>query len=63
MLANDKAFHNTLIEPGPLTTSDHTPIIIKITSKPIEIPKKKVITQIKRTGMHLKGKLRKGHKT
>lgn len=33
VLANDKTFHNAEIEQGPLTTSDHIPIIITITAK------------------------------
>lgn len=37
VLCNDKTFHNILIEQGPLTTSDHFPIICTITAKPIEI--------------------------
>lgn len=37
VLSNDKTFHNILIEQGPLTTSDHFPIICTITAKPIEI--------------------------
>lgn len=37
ILCNDKTYRNILIEPGPLTTSDHNPILCKITAKPIEI--------------------------
>ena len=36
--ANKKAFHNYNITPGPQTSSDHTPIIIKISTNPIAIP-------------------------
>lgn len=35
VFAKVKAIHNILEDPGPLTTTDHTPIICKITSKPI----------------------------
>lgn len=37
VLCNDKAYHNLLIEQGPLTTSDHFPIVCTITAKPIHI--------------------------
>ena len=41
VLANRQAFLNISMEPGPLTTSDHLPIKIKISTKPITIEQKK----------------------
>ena len=38
VLSNSVAYHNTHMEAGPLTTSDHIPIILKITGNPIQIP-------------------------
>ena len=38
VLANNKVFHNIELTPGPLTLSDHLPIIMKITSKAILKP-------------------------
>ena len=38
ILANNKTFHNLEITPGPVTPSDHIPILIKITSKAVKIP-------------------------
>lgn len=38
VLANTKTFHNILLEPGPLTPSDHIPIIATISIEPIYIP-------------------------
>ena len=35
MLSNKKAYLNIAIEPGKLTTSDHLPLIIRISTKPI----------------------------
>ena len=36
-LTNTKAFHNLHLEPGPITTSDHIPIIATISTSPIQI--------------------------
>lgn len=38
ILSNYRTHHNTHATPGPLTTSDHTPIIFTISSSPIQIP-------------------------
>ena len=38
ILTNYRTHHNTLIEQGPLTTSDHLPIIVTISSTPIYTP-------------------------
>ena len=35
VLSNKKAYLNTAIEPGKLTTSDYIPLIIRISTKPI----------------------------
>lgn len=44
-----------LIEPGPLTTSDHLQIICRVTEKQIFLPKYKNIQyQKKQTGLNLK---------
>ena len=37
-LSNNRAFHNIYLKPGPLTPSDHLPIIAIISSDPIQIP-------------------------
>ena len=37
ILTNNKTYHNLQIHPGPLTPSDHIPLLIKITSQPIKI--------------------------
>ena len=38
ILQNNLAFHNTHFQPGPLTPSDHIPIIATISVNPIQIP-------------------------
>ena len=38
VMSNNMAYHNIHMEAGPLTTSDHIPIIAKITGNPIQIP-------------------------
>ena len=38
VLSNMMAYHNVHLDAGPLTTSDHIPIIMKITGNPIQIP-------------------------
>lgn len=38
VLTNNKFTHNIQISPGPLTTSDHLPILMKISASPIQIP-------------------------
>jgi hypothetical protein len=38
VLTNDKTFHNLHLKPGPLTPSDHIPLIAVITVQPILIP-------------------------
>lgn len=35
ILSNNKIYHNTKIEPGPLTSSDHLPILFTITARAI----------------------------
>ena len=40
ILTNNKAFHNYYIQPGPLTTSDHLPIVLTLSTSPIQIPRK-----------------------
>jgi hypothetical protein len=37
ILSNRHAFHNHFSEPGPVTPSDHIPIIFKISTNPIQI--------------------------
>ena len=37
-LTNNRSYHNTYLRPGPLTPSDHLPIIAIISSDPIQIP-------------------------
>lgn len=37
-LSNLAAYHNILFTPGPLTTSDHTPIIATISTAPVYVP-------------------------
>ena len=37
VLTNNRTYHNIQIKPGPITPSDHIPILIKITSQPIQI--------------------------
>ncbi|KAF2356999.1 Endonuclease/exonuclease/phosphatase [Trinorchestia longiramus] len=38
VLTNTQTFHNIRLQPGPLTPSDHIPIIATITANPIQIP-------------------------
>ena len=38
ILTNNRAYHNMHIEQGPLTTSDHIPIVMTLATKPIQIP-------------------------
>ena len=38
ILSNKNAFHNHIIKPGPVTPSDHIPIIFTITASAIRIP-------------------------
>ena len=38
VLANDRAYLNIHLKPGPLTPSDHSPIIAKLSYDPIQIP-------------------------
>ena len=38
VLTNNKAFHNIHLQPGPITPSDHIPIIATISANPIQIP-------------------------
>lgn len=38
VIANNNQIHNIYISPGPITTSDHLPIIMKISASPIQIP-------------------------
>ena len=38
VLGNNKTYHNVHLTEGPFTTSDHMPIIAKITAHPIQIP-------------------------
>ena len=38
VLGNHRTFHNIHLTPGPVTSSDHIPIIAKITANPIQIP-------------------------
>ena len=37
-LANSRTFHNIYLTPGPVTSSDHIPVIITISSNLIQIP-------------------------
>ena len=38
ILSNTKTYHNHIIEAGPVTISDHLPLILTITAKAIKIP-------------------------
>lgn len=38
ILTNNNQIHNIYSHPGPITTSDHLPIIFEISSSPIQIP-------------------------
>lgn len=38
VLTNDNFNLNTYIYPGPLTSSDHIPVVIKVSASPIQIP-------------------------
>lgn len=38
VISNNKAIHNILINPGPITSSDHLPVIVKLTSTAITTP-------------------------
>ena len=38
ILTNNRTYHNTHATPGPLTTSDHIPVILTISIAPILIP-------------------------
>lgn len=38
VLHNNRAFHNIHLQPGPITPSDHIPIIGTISANPIQIP-------------------------
>ncbi|KAF2344824.1 hypothetical protein FHG87_024419, partial [Trinorchestia longiramus] len=38
VLTNTQTFHNMRLDQGPLTPSDHIPIIATITANPIQIP-------------------------
>ena len=38
MLSNKAAYHNVHLEPGPQTTSDHVPLVVKVSTNPIAIP-------------------------
>ena len=38
VLKNNNAHHNINIQPGPLTPSDHIPLLITISTNPIQIP-------------------------
>ena len=38
VLTNRQTFHNITLTPGPLTPSDHIPIIARISANPIQIP-------------------------
>lgn len=38
ILANNRMIHNTYIRAGPLTSSDHLPVILKLSAAPIQVP-------------------------
>lgn len=38
VISNNKAVHNALINPGPINTSDHIPVIINLTTTAITTP-------------------------
>jgi hypothetical protein len=38
ILCNRNTYHNHFSEPGPATPSDHTPVIFKLSTSPIQIP-------------------------
>lgn len=38
ILTNNKFTHNIHVQPGPITSSDHIPVLIKISTSPIQIP-------------------------
>ena len=37
-LTNNRAYLNTYLRPGPMTPSDHIPIVMTISTNPIQIP-------------------------
>ena len=43
VLSNNKAVHNVTIDPGPITTSDHIPIIVTLTTQALIIPTTPII--------------------
>ena len=47
VLSNNKTHHNIDIKPGPLTTSDHIPIIVLITANTITEPTPNSINTLK----------------
>ena len=38
VISNKETFHNILLTPGPVSSSDHIPMVAKITTSPIQIP-------------------------
>ena len=40
ILTNNRAFHNTHIQRGPLTSSDHLPVVLTLSTAPIQIPRR-----------------------
>jgi len=38
VLTNNRTYHNYHLQPGPITPSDHIPIILNISAQPIRIP-------------------------
>lgn len=47
IFTNNKAFLNYYIQPGPITTSDHIPIIFTVSTSPIQIETKRRFTMSK----------------
>ncbi|KAI3383771.1 hypothetical protein SNEBB_010833 [Seison nebaliae] len=42
VLCNRRAYHNITLQEGPITTSDHIPIVITLSTNPIQTPRQQV---------------------
>lgn len=47
IFSNNKIYHNKIITQGPVTSSDHLPVILTLTTKAIRIPTKPRYSYIK----------------
>ena len=48
ILTNNKTFHNTYIRAGPLTGSDHLPVVLTLSTSPIQIPRRQTRLDMKK---------------